>query len=175
MITDVRTLSGPNCESNHYLIRAKIRQRISKVKEGTYRRSRKLDVTKLQNLNIKNKHEKNIAQKLNKTDPSPDIELEWDNLKNIINDVAYDEVGTRIHIKNVGWFGEDCRKAIKAKNEARKKCINQDTRTNREYIKRRNKVRKLCREKKREMINNEIKELEIENRENDNRKFYKQL
>ena len=34
--------------------------------------------------------QKNIAQKLNETDPSPDIELEWDNLKNIINDVACD-------------------------------------------------------------------------------------
>jgi len=27
------------------------------------------------------------------------MELEWDNLKNIINDVAYDEVGIRINTK----------------------------------------------------------------------------
>jgi len=87
------------------------------------RRSRKWDVTKLQNLDIKNKHEKNIAQNLNEIDPNPDIELEWDNLKNIINDVAYDEVRVRISTKNAGWFDEDCRKAIKVKNEAGKKCI----------------------------------------------------
>ena len=36
----------------------------------------------------------NIAQKLNELDLNPDIELEWDNLKTIINDVAYDDVGT---------------------------------------------------------------------------------
>jgi len=53
MITNVRTLRGPNCDSDHYLVRTKIRQRISKVKESTYRRSTKWDVTKLQNLNIK--------------------------------------------------------------------------------------------------------------------------
>ena len=41
----------------------------------------------------KNKYEKNIAQKLNEIDQSPDIELEWDNLKNIINYVEFDEVG----------------------------------------------------------------------------------
>jgi hypothetical protein len=33
----------------------------------------------------------------------------------------------------------------------------------------------MCRDKKREMINNEIKELEIENGKNDNRKCYKKL
>jgi endonuclease/exonuclease/phosphatase family metal-dependent hydrolase len=34
-ITDVRTLRGPNCNSNHYPVRTKIRQTISRVKEGT--------------------------------------------------------------------------------------------------------------------------------------------
>jgi hypothetical protein len=73
-------------------------------------------------------------------------------------------------------FDEDCRKAIKMKNEARKKCIIRDTRANKEeYMKRRNEARKICRDKKKEMINNEIKELEIENRKNENRKFYKKL
>jgi hypothetical protein len=38
-------------------------------------------------------------QKLNETDPRPDIEVEWDNLQNIINDVAHDEDGVRINIK----------------------------------------------------------------------------
>ena len=80
----------------------------------------KMGCYKIRNLDTENKYEKNIAQKLNKIDPSPDIELEWDNLKNIINDVAHDEVGIRI---NTGWFDEECRKAIEAKNEARKKCI----------------------------------------------------
>ena len=37
-------------------------------------------------------------------------------------------------------------------------------------MERRNESRKICRNKKRKMINNEIKELEIENR-----KFYKKL
>jgi hypothetical protein len=53
MISDVRTIRGPNCDSDHYLVRTKIRQGISKVKEVTYRRSRKWDVSKLQNLDIK--------------------------------------------------------------------------------------------------------------------------
>ena len=90
--------------------------------------------------------------------------------------MAYDDVGTKINTKNTGWFDEDCRKAIKAKNEARKKCIVRDTRANKEeYMKRRNEARKICRDTKRWKINNEIKELESENRKNENRKFYKKL
>jgi hypothetical protein len=32
--------------------------------------------------------------------------------------VAHDEVGIRINTKTAGWIDEDCRKSIKAKNEA---------------------------------------------------------
>ena len=42
-------------------------------------------------------------------------------------------------------------------------------------MKRRNEARKICRNKKRKMINNVINELENENRKNENRKFYKKL
>ena len=62
---------------------------------------------------------------------------------------------------------KDCRKAIKTKDEARIKCITRYTRANKEeYVKRRNEARKICRHKKRQMINNEIKVLEIENGKN---------
>ena len=90
--------------------------------------------------------------------------------------MAYDEVGIRINTKNAGRFDEDCRKAIKTKNEARMKCITQDKRANKEeYIKGRNKARKICRDKKRQMINKEIKVLETENGKNKNIKFYTKL
>jgi hypothetical protein len=46
--------------------------------------------------------------------------------------VAYDDVGTKINTKNAGWFDEDCRNAIKAKNETRKKSIIRDTMANKE-------------------------------------------
>jgi len=40
---------------------------------------------------------------------------------------------------------------------------------------RRNEARRICRDKKRQMINNEIKELEIENRKNEYRKFLQKI
>ena len=56
------------------------------------------------------------------------------------------------------------------------KCITRDTRANKEkYIKRRKEARKICRDKKRQMIKKEIKALETENGKNENKKFYKKL
>ena len=110
-----------------------------------------MECYKITKSRYKNNYERNIAQKLNETESSPDIELEWDNHKNIINDVAYEEVGIRINTKNAGCFDEDCRKAIKTKNGARMKCITRDTRANKEeHIKRRNEARKICGDKKRQ-------------------------
>jgi hypothetical protein len=51
-------------------------------------------------LTEENKYEKNVSQKVNEIDLNPDMELEWDNPKTIINDVAYDDVGTRINTEN---------------------------------------------------------------------------
>ena len=64
------------CQKKSYILLTSLLIIISKVEEGTYRRSRKWEVTKLQNPDIKNKYEKNIAQKLNEIDSSPDMELE---------------------------------------------------------------------------------------------------
>jgi hypothetical protein len=36
IITDVRTLKGPNCDSDHYLVRTNVRQRINKFREGIF-------------------------------------------------------------------------------------------------------------------------------------------
>ena len=54
MIIDVRTLRIPDCECDNNLVRTKVRQRIGKVKESTYRSSRKWYVTKLQNGMLQN-------------------------------------------------------------------------------------------------------------------------
>jgi len=47
MITNVCTLRGQNCDSDHYLVRTQIRQRIGKVNEGIHKRSTKWNVTKI--------------------------------------------------------------------------------------------------------------------------------
>jgi hypothetical protein len=86
-------------------------------------------------------------------EPSSDIELEWDNIKNIINDTANQVIRNKINQGNVSWYDEECKEAIKAKNEARSRCLARETRANRDvYEQKRKFARKICRQKKCKMI-----------------------
>ena len=65
---------------------------------------------------------------------------------------------------------------MKEKNDARKKCLNKETRKNREeYEEKRKIATKLCRRKKREMWNKKIKEIKGANIKKNVRKFYKEV
>jgi hypothetical protein len=65
--------------------------------------------------------------------------LEWDNIKNIINDTANQVIGNKINKGNASWYDEECKEAIKAKNEASSRCLARGTRANREMYEYTNK------------------------------------
>ena len=67
-------------------------------------------------------------------------------------------------------------KAIQEKNEARGKCLIRKTRTNLEsYHQKRAQANRICRRKKKEWIEEKIKQLSETNRKRDTRKFYKDV
>jgi hypothetical protein len=88
-VMDVRTFRGTNCDSDHYLVRVKLWQRISSKNEGQYRKPTKWALTKLREPQIKRQYEQEVHSKIEATEINSDTELEWDNIKNIINDTAY--------------------------------------------------------------------------------------
>jgi hypothetical protein len=65
--------------------------------------------------------------------------------------------------------------AMKEKHEARKKCLNKETRKNREYEEKMNIATKLCRRKKKEMWNKKTEEIKAVNIKKNVRKFYKDV
>ena len=67
------------------------------------------------------------------------------------------------------WFDDECKEIILEKNKAQNKCLNRNTRVNREdYEQKRSEARNLFKKKKRELLKKKQKKLE-----NPKRKFYK--
>jgi hypothetical protein len=61
------------------------------------------------------------------------------------------------------------------KNEARRKYLQAKTRTSREiYVTKRTEANRVCRDKKRNLLNNKIKHIEEANNKKETRKFFKE-
>ena len=62
-VIDVRSCRGPNCDSDHYLVRAKVRERITKLQKVSRMDRKKWDVEKLKN-DSRNQNRKEYQQTL---------------------------------------------------------------------------------------------------------------
>jgi hypothetical protein len=81
-IQDVR-----NCDSDHFLVRAIVKQKITKNYEERKQKQR-WDIDRLNNQEIVNKCKENIEIQIDKTEVRADINEEWTNIKTIIVDSA---------------------------------------------------------------------------------------
>jgi len=64
-VIDVRSCKGPNYDSNHYLVKNKVRERIANVQKTPRRKTRRWDVQKLQkDITQRNKYQKALDLKL---------------------------------------------------------------------------------------------------------------
>ena len=84
----------------------------------------------------------------------------------------------KIREKNIRneWWDKECKAAISRKNITRRKCLQKRTRANQEqYNQARKEANEICREKKKQWINNRIKQVEEAHKQNNTRKFFKDI
>ena len=165
-----------NCDSDNFLIRTIIRHKISCTYQKKQKYKIRWDINKLENNDEKEDYQLHVMKKLKKIERKQDVNEEWINIKNAILETAKEETGKQRKERNLDWYDEECQKVMKEKNDARKKCLNKETRKNREeYVEKRKIATKLCRRKKREMWNKKIEEIKNANIKKNTRKFYKEV
>jgi len=86
---------------------------------------------------------------LQEIEEETDINQDWQNLRQVILEVAREFKSSK-DAKNANhWWDDECKSAIQEKNEARGKCLMSKTRTNLDiYHQQRTKGNRICRRKK---------------------------
>jgi hypothetical protein len=94
-IQDVRVFRGANCDSDHYLEVVKVRQKLAEVYGNKAVRVNKWNVEALEDQMTKRMYMKQISHYNNEIVVKEDINLEWNNIKLVVNSAAMSTVGKK--------------------------------------------------------------------------------
>ncbi|XP_008179458.1 craniofacial development protein 2-like [Acyrthosiphon pisum] len=174
-ISNVRSYRGADADTDHYLIIAHFRIRLSsKWKRSSKTYNSKFNVEILRDQEIAKQYEKLVQKKIGKNswkNSTEDIENQWNRKKQIITDCASVVIGNAPKREEKRWFNDKCREAIKKRFELRKKLLQNPSEENKIiYENWRKETHKLLRREKRTDMKARIAEIE-ENRKNP-KKFF---
>ena len=173
IIIDVKSCRGPSCDSDHFLVKATLRERLSNAHKNQGRKKKRWNIDKLKYEEELNLYQQRVNENLKETVESQDVQIEWNKIKNVIVEAAKESIGEKTGRRNEEWFDEECRVAIQEKNKKREIMLQRMTRWNKEiYREYRRKANKICREKKREMLKRQIESIERNRERADARKYY---
>ncbi|XP_054086336.1 craniofacial development protein 2 isoform X1 [Zeugodacus cucurbitae] len=176
-VLDVRTLRGPNIDSDHYLVAAKILTRLCAAKNARQQTQGRLDVEKLQSQQTATKYSTRLALLLSEsTHQHLGIRELWNGISNSLRTAAAETIGFRQRQKT-SWYDEECHLAAERKQTAYLATL--QTTTSRagwdRYRELKREARRICRQKKKEAEMREYEELEKLADRGNARKFYEKM
>ena len=155
--------------SDHLLLGAKIRARISNIHKERGIRCKRYDVTKLSNKDCKKAFNKEVKERL---DMHNHEEISWQQCCEAMQTSAEKWLGIQQHKRNI-WFDDECKQAVQRVIDARKGRV---TRTKTEEIRKLQKEKKkLLQRKKRAHDLRLIGDVQEAHSMNESRKFYKAI
>jgi hypothetical protein len=131
--------------------------------------------------NLKNpikclEYRRTLYTKLSKQTQQQEVEQEWEQIWMAITEAANEVIQKQDKKQRSEWWDKDCQLAIKRKNEARRRWLLHKTRASSEwYHKKRNEANRMCALKKKEWINETIRQIEENHKKNESRKFFSEI
>ena len=155
--------------SDHLLLGAKIRARISNINKEKGVKCKRYDVSKLGNRKCKESFNKDLKERL---DEHKHEELSWRQCCNAMQASAEKCLGHKQYVKNT-WFDKECEEAVQRVIDARKGRI---TRAKTDEIRKlQREKKKLLQRKKRSHDLKLISDVQEAHSMNESRKFYKAI
>jgi hypothetical protein len=177
-ISDVCSFRGDDCDTDHYLVVAKLRERISVSKQA--RQNSDLErfyLKKLDDVKVKEKYQVEISNRfaaLESLDTSFDINNAWKSIRENIKTSAKDNLRYQKLKHNKPWFDDECSKLIDQQKQAKLQWLQNPNQVNGDNLKNlRSETNRTFRNKKREYLKDKINELETKNKNKNIRDLYR--
>jgi len=174
-ILDLKSCRGADCDSDHYMVKIKYRQRISTIGKLSAQRSIKYNVENLKE-GTNAKEYRNKVEELLQVLPNIEdqhVEVTWKDIKQAICEAADNILGQKPRTVRNSWYDEECKERLEDQNNARMKMLQRKTRSNIEaYKEAQREVRKACRKKKKYYEEEKLEELQEKYERNALKQFY---
>ena len=101
-ILDVRSARGPNCDSDHYMVRAKLKERLAVVNNSQGPKKLKWNIEKLKESEQSQIYQDTIKRKLEElqTQEQEQREQQWNTIKKVVIETATETIGVITRKRN---------------------------------------------------------------------------
>jgi len=177
-VLDVRSCKGVDCDTGHYLLIAKVRERLAVGKQAAQRFDRqRFNLRKLNEPEVKEEYQIEITNRfaaLENLNENEDINRTWENIKENILTSVQESLGLYEFKQNNPWFDEECLGLLNQRKRTKMKWIQDPSQSNLDSLNNvRREVSRHFRNRKRAYLRAEIEELETNSRIQNIRDLYR--
>ncbi|PNF33805.1 hypothetical protein B7P43_G10012 [Cryptotermes secundus] len=138
-VLDVRSFRAADCDTDHYLVVAKVRERLAVSKKTTHRvHMKRFNLKKLNEVESKEQYRVEISNRftaLENLDTEADVNKAWETIRENIKISAKESLGYCELKKHKPWFDDGCSKLLDQRKQAKLQWLQDPSELNRDNLK----------------------------------------
>jgi flagellar biosynthesis/type III secretory pathway protein FliH len=119
----VRSLRGPNIDSDHYLVSARVRARISNASQGIRTNNQKYNTAALESAEVRERYQERLTEILEEVEGCNYIAGISEAIKTAVETAANEVVGKEKRRESSQWFDAECEAVTEEKNKAYRRTL----------------------------------------------------